>query len=485
VQAEWIEAGEVISNSERATASSVRTQYERLSIHDQSNLWAEAADTPMHIIAVLQLEPAPLVDVRGNLELAEICAGISRRLDRAPRLRQIVRPGGVLTGPPVWIDEVGFDLNRHVRAGTIPAPGDEAELLKVVAWIDQQRLDRSHALWQLWLLTGLSSGRVVMVLKLHHAIADGLAAVQLLASLFDSGADCRGDDSPVRPWQPQKPPGRWSLMRENAATKARKLTRGFGSIRRPVAAWRAGGTMFNALRFMLAHARRAPRCSINHPIGPHRRLAVFRIPVDDAKAIAHAHAGRVNDLVLALVAGGLRALLLQRGQSIDGLKLLTSVPVSMRHDSKLGNEVGAIIVALPIDAADDSDRLEAIVSATAAAKRAQSAAAGVMAFSLMARLGLAQLLSRHQRFVNLFITNVAGPPMPVYVLNGRLLDVIPVTPIAGNCTLGFAALSYDGCLTITAVADGDQVPDLDVVIRGMHASWAAQQSRRSGAEVAT
>jgi len=157
----------------------------------------------------------------------------------------------------------------------------------------------------------------------------------------------------------------------------------------------------------------------------------------------------------------------------------------MRHDSKLGNEVGAIIVALPIDAADDSDRLEAIVSAMAAAKRAQSAAAGVMAFSLMARLGLAQLLSRHQRFVNIFITNVAGPPMPVYVLNSRLLDVSPVTPIAGNCTVGFGVLSYDGCLTITAVADGDQVPDLDVVIRGMDASWAALQSRRSAAEVAT
>jgi diacylglycerol O-acyltransferase / wax synthase len=458
---------------------------DRLSIHDQSNLWAEAADTPMHIIAVLQLEPGRFVDAQRNLELAEIRRRISRRLDRAPRLRQVVRPGSVLTGPPVWIDEVGFDLDRHVRGGTIPAPGGEAELLQVVAWIDQQRLDRSHALWQLWLLTGLSSGRVVMVLKLHHAIADGLAAVQLMASLFDFSADGGGDDAPVHPWQPETPPGRWSLMRENAATKARRLTRGLDSIRRPVAVWRAWGTMLGAFRFMLAQARRAPRCSINQPIGPHRRMAVFRIPVDEAKTVAHASAGKVNDLLLALVAGGLRSLLLQRGESIDGLKLLTSVPVSMRHDSELGNEVGAIIVPLPIDAADASDRLEAIVSATEAAKRAQSPAAGVMAFSLMARLGLARLLSRHQRFVNLFITNVAGPPMPVYVLNGRLLDVIPVTPIAGNCTLGFGALSYDGCLTITAVADADQVPDLDVVIQGMHACWTALRSRRPAAEVAS
>lgn len=142
VQAEWIEAGEVISDSERARAISARTQYERLSIHDQSNMWAEAPDTPMHMIAVLQLEPAPHVDADGDPNLDEVRRRIARRMDRAPRLRQVVRPGSVLTGPPVWIDEVGFDLDRHVRAGTIPAPGDEAELLQVVSRIDEQLLDR-------------------------------------------------------------------------------------------------------------------------------------------------------------------------------------------------------------------------------------------------------------------------------------------------------------------------------------------------------
>jgi diacylglycerol O-acyltransferase / wax synthase len=385
----------------------------------------------------------------------------------------VVRPGSLLTGPPVWIDEVGFDLDRHVRAGTIPAPGGEGELLQMVAWIDEQRLDRSHALWQLWLLSGLSNRRVVIVLKLHHAIADGLAAVQLMASLFDFTADGGGDGTPAQPWQPETPPGRWRLTRENAAAKVGAFTRGLAKIGRPVEVRRAGGAMVHALGFVLTQGRRAPRCSINHPIGPHRRLAVMRIPLDEAKVVAHAHAGRVNDLLLTLVAGGLRALLLKRCEPIEGLTLLTSVPVSMRRDSKLGNEVGVIIVPLAIDAPDDTDRLEAVIAATVAAKHAQRAAEGMMGFSLMAKLGLARLLSRRQRFVNLFITNVAGPPIPVDVLSGRLLDVIPVMPIAGNCTLGFGALSYDGCLAITAVADADQVPDLDVVIEGMHRSWAA------------
>lgn len=472
-----LQAGRVKQRTPRA--------YERLSIHDQSNLWAEAADTPMHIMAVLQLEPEPFVGADGHLKLDEIHRRIARRMDQAPRLRQLVRRGSVLTGPPVWIDEVGFDLSRHVRAGTIPAPGGEAELLQVVAWIDEQLLDRSHPLWQLWLLTGLSNGRLVMVLKLHHAIADGLAAAQLMAALFDFTADGRGDDAPAGRWQPETPPGPWSLMRDNVASKARRLARGLALTRRPVDVWRAWGSTVSALRFMVAQASRAPRCSINRPIGPHRRLAVIRIPLDEAKRVAHAHGGKVNDLLLVLVAGGVRTLLLERGERIDGLELVASVPVSMRHDSKLGNEVGTMLVPLPIGAANAAERLEVVAAATAGAKRAQSAAAESMAFSLMARLGLARRLSRHQRFVNLFITNVPGPPMPVDVLSSRLFDIIPVTPIAGNCTLGFGALSYSGCLAIAAVADADQVPDVDVVMRGMQGSWEALRSQRPGVEVAS
>ena len=455
--------------------SQMGSRYDRLSIQDQNNFWVETPDTPMHIVAVLQLDSGPLVDGRGRLKLDDIRRRIARRLDRAPRLWQVVRPGSLLTGPPVWVDEVGFDLDRHVRVGTIPAPGGDAELLKVVAWIDEQRLNRSHVLWEVWFLTGLSNRRVVMVLKLHHAIADGLAAVQLMASLFDFTADGGGDDAQAQPWKPEAPPGRWNLMRDNAAAKVA----GLGSV---LTAMR---TTPRALRLVLAQATQAPRSSINQPIGPHRRLAVIRIPLDEAKAAVHAHGGRVNDLLLAVVAAGLRALLLNRGESIDGLRLLTSVPVSTRHDSKLGNEVGVMVVPLAIDADDAGTRLDAIVRDTRAAKQEQSAVVGMMGWSLMARTGLAQLVSRRQRFVNLFVTNIAGPPVPVYVLGARLLDVYPVTPIAGNCTLGFAALSYNGCLAITAVADADRVPDLDAVIQGMQSGWAALKSRPPVAEIAS
>ena len=465
----------------KLSKGAMRSAYERLSIQDQGNLCAESADTPMHMLAVLQVEPGPFLDVRGRLKEVEIRRRIGRRLARAPRLRQVVRPGSLLTGPPVWVDEVGFDLDWHVRVGSIPAPGGEDELLEVVARIDEQRLDRSHALWQLSLLSGLSNGRLVLVLKLHHVIADGLAAVQLMAPLFDFTVGGDGEDDPAQPRQPKTVLETWNLIRDNGVAKVGGFARALAAIGRPVALWHAAGTTAHALRLTMAQARQAPRSSINQPIGSGRRLAVIRIPLDEAKAVAHAHGSRVNDLLLSLIAGGMRALLLKRAESIDGLKLLTSVPVSMRHDAKLGNEVGVIIVPLAIEAADPAARLEAVVRATGAAKHAQNAAAGMMAWSLMARMGIARLLSRRQRFVNLFITNVAGPPMPVYVLGARLLDVIPVVPIAGNCTLGFAALSYNGCLAVTAVADADRVPDLDVVVEGMQESWAALKHKRAAA----
>jgi diacylglycerol O-acyltransferase len=451
----------------------MKRAYDRLSIQDLNNLWADSTDTPMHMMAVLRLEQEPLVDESGALKLGEIRDRIARRLERAPRLRQVIRPGNLLIGPPVWIDEVGFDLDRHVRAASIPAPGGEMELLEVVARIDQQRLDRSHAPWEIWFITGLSDGRVALVLKLHHVIADGLPAVQLMGSLFEFNADGDGEEAPTRPWRPNPPPDRSELIRDNAATKAGEFARALASLRRPLAIWRAAMTTARTLGFAVAQATRAPRSSINQPIGARRRLAVVRIPLDAAKAVAHAQGGKVNDLVLALVASSLRALLLKRGESVDGLGLLASVPVSLRHDSQLGNEVGAIIVRLAVDAADPRARLQATMRATESAKHSQSPTAGTMAWSVMARTGLVRALSRRQRFVNVFVTNVAGPPVPVYVLNARLLDVIPVTPIAGNCTLSFAALSYNGCLAITAVADADHVPDLDVVIEAMAGTWVA------------
>ncbi len=447
------------------------SRYDRLSMADQNHLLGEAEHTPFHVIAVLQLEPGPLLDGDGRLRLEQIRTRIGRRLARAPRLRQIVHPGGPLTGPPFWIDDRQFNVARHVHAGSVPAPGTEAELLDVVANLGRQRLDRSHPLWEIRLLTGLASGRVALVLKLHHVIADGLAAIQLMASLFDF--DAEADDPPAAPGPLEAQPRRWDLMTDNIAGKAVGVARAIGALRRPAAVWRSAALAGRGAWDAFAFAGRAPRSSLNQPVGGERRLAVSRFPLDEIKAIAHAHGGKVNDVFLTLVTGGLRALLIDRGEPVGEGSLLVSVPVSLRHDNGLGNEVGMIIVSLPTGEPDAGAQLDRIVDATRRAKREQVPAVGTVLASLTARMGLFQAISRHQRFVNLFVTNVAGPPMPVYVLGARLLDVVPVTSLAGNCPLGFAALSYDGWLAVTIIADADHVPNLEAVRQGVRSGWAA------------
>lgn len=452
----------------------MKSAYDRLSILDQNNLWVETPDTPMHVIAVLQVAAPPFLDESGQLKLGTIRRQVDRRLAGAPRLRQIVMPGSLLTGPPIWVDERGFDIRRHVRAASVPAPGTEEELLDVVARIDEQRLDRSHALWEFWLLTGLANGRIAIVFKLHHVIADGLAAVTLMAALFDFRAAGTVQQLPSVPdWKPQLLPRRADLIRDNLAGKLTGVRGLVGGAIRPAGWWGTIVSMPRSLRFIAGQARGAPRTSLNRPIGPRRRLGIVRVPLADVKAVAHAHSGKVNDVFLSLVAAGVRALLVQRHESVEGLTMMASVPVSMRHDVKLGNEVGTIIVALPIGQPDVSRRLAGVIQAARAAKREQSAARGMAFFSAIARSRLSGWLGRHQRFVNVFATNVAGPPVPIDVLGARVLDIIPVTPIAGNCTLAFGAFSYNGCLAITAVADAEQVTDLNVVLQGMQRDWSA------------
>lgn len=451
----------------------MKSAFDRLSVQDQNNLWVETSDEPMHIMAVLQVEPEPFLDDRGQLKLGAIRRQVDRRLAGTPRLRQVVLPGSLLTGPPIWADDRGFDIRRHVHAALIPAPGTENELLDVVAAIDEHRLDRSHALWELWVLTGLANNRIAMVFKLHHAIADGLAAIALIASLFDFPSAARADHPSIPAWSPQLPPGRADLIRDNLAGKLAVLRRLVSGSIRPAGVWQAIGRFPRWLQFVVRQSRRAPRTSLNRPIGSRRRIGVVRLSLDDVKAVAHAHGGRVNDLLLTVIAGGLRSLLMHRHESLRGLELMAGVAVSMRHDTRLGNQVGTMIVGLPVHEPDAVRRLGAVIEGTQAAKLEQSPGGGMMIFSALARSGLSRWFDRRQRFLNVLTTNVAGPPVPIAVLGGRVLDIIPVTPIAGNCTLGFGAFSYDGCLAITVVADAEQVCDLNVVLHGMERDWLA------------
>jgi hypothetical protein len=224
---------------------------------------------------------------------------------------------------------------------------------------------------------------------------------------------------------------------------------------------------------MIEAGRGAPRLSINRPVTGDRHLRTIRLDLDTVKAAAHAQGAKVNDVVLDLVAGGLHELLDWRGEPVAGVCVHASVAVSLRGPdvpARTGNQVGSRLVALPLDA-HASDRLDQIASATRRARAEQRAASAAGFMMLLARAGLTPAVTRHQHLVNVFVSNMAGPTIPLYLMGAEVLEAIAITPIAGNVGLSFGALSYAGKLTITVAADSTQAADVDVLLAGMERAW--------------
>ena len=223
---------------------------------------------------------------------------------------------------------------------------------------------------------------------------------------------------------------------------------------------------------MLAEGR-APRTSLNRPVGAERRLAIIRGRLDLTKQIAHAHHAKVNDVVLAAVAGGLRELLASRGEDVEGLVQRAMVTISLHEEQPWeaqGNRPGWMMVPLPLGEPDPVRRLELIAAETAARKHKARPEAGSGVFRFVAGQRVWYRLFPRQRSVNLVVTNAPGPPVPLYLAGARLLELFPMMPTMGNLTLVVAVLSYDGQLNFTAAADGDRCPDVEVFVQGVRSA---------------
>ena len=263
---------------------------ERLSTLDVSNLRVEDRGLPMHVAALVILGGAAS---GAGLDLDTVRTVIGQRLHLAPRLRQVLyRPRRGL-GPPVWVDAAGFDIRDHVRARPVPAPGDEAVLLQVCAELNAGRMDRSRPLWQVWLLTGLAGGRAGLFIRLHHVVADGIAALALLGALFDPDPAAPAAAAPA--WAPEPVPAARELAADELRRSARALARAASRVRHPSAvAARLAGLARQAGQ--LARDGPAPRVSLNVPVSGHHRLLLVRADLERARAAAHACGGTIMTL---------------------------------------------------------------------------------------------------------------------------------------------------------------------------------------------
>jgi diacylglycerol O-acyltransferase len=451
---------------------------ERLSPLDVANLRVEERGLPMHVAALLILEPASPATPPGLDGLREMVAG---RLNLVPRLRQVLYWPQDGLGPPVWTDCADFDVREHVLARPVPGPGDEAALLRVCAQLNGPRLDRSRPLWQLWLLTGLADGSCALLIQLHHVVADGTAALAMLGTLLGPGPPIPVPGNPG--WAPSSAPTVAELAGDRLRRTRLTVTRAVRRARHPaILATRLGELARQARQ--LAKEGRAPRLSLNVPVGRRRRLLLVRADLEGARSAAHAQGGTVNDVVLAAVAGGVRRLLQARGELTSRLIVKASVAVSIRDPGPVGspgNQVGVMIVPLPAGESSAAACLAQITQATRERKRRRP-------YQPSARLlqrWMVRAMSR-QRVVNLLVSNLPGPSTRLSCAGLGVREMFQFGVVQGNVPLSAGVLSYAGQLNIGIVGDPDAVPDLPEFAAGVSATLgqlgALDRARRPAAD---
>jgi diacylglycerol O-acyltransferase len=463
---------------------------DRLAAIDESYLVAESPTAPLHVASLGVFEPGQMCDADGRLRLDAIRRRIEGRLDLLPRMRQRLAEVPFGVHRPVWVDDPCFDIARHVDTVELGSPNDEAGLLRLVEDLIMQPLDRAQPLWHLRFVTGLEGGRVALVERAHHAMVDGVSGVDVSLTLLDTTPDAPAD-SPI-PWRPRATPTPRALLRDGLAELVSApvdvATRAAGAVRHPSRTAGFASRLAAAVRAMRGEGVRAPKCSLNGPLGMHRELHLVRERLADVKAVGARYGGTVNDVVLAAVTTGLRELFLARGEVMKSDRHVTAlVPVSVRDTTEsmaLGNRVGGLLASLPVGIGDPGARLRTIAATTARLKASGEAATADQLFRAIDLLPppVARSLAgglEHQPLVNMVVTNIPGPSFPLYALGGRMVEAFPIVPLGANMTLEVAVLSYDGALNLCVTADRKACPDARVFADGiahgferLHASWA-------------
>lgn len=440
---------------------------DRLSPLDASFLFAEQDTAAMTVGAVMTFDPPDDFDIDGLVAL------IGRRLGLVPRYRQKVREVPGRLGLPVWVDDADFDLDYHVRRSALAAPGTEEVLRELVGRLLSRRLDLSRPLWEIYLVEGLADGRLAVVTKTHHAMVDGLASMDVGAMLLDLTPVPR--DTPADSWEPAREP--WavelaaSAVLENLRRPGMVAGRVLGDVGHAVSALRR--TTDAVLDTGRSAAGTRPVHPLNAATGAQRRYGTARLPLAEHRAVRKVHGGTVNDVVLAVVAGGLRRWMITRGEPLtSGTVVRALVPVSVRARSggAAGNSISAYFVDLPVAEEDPVARLTAVRGAMEAHKRGGRA---VGAARLVGLVGLAppivhslgaRLAGQYSsRLYNVLVTNVPGPPRPLWAMGARMQDMFPVVPLGGGQAVAIGVTSYDGAMHYGLTADRDALPDVDVL----------------------
>lgn len=437
----------------------------RLSAMDSSFLRVESDTAHMHVGWFSALELPEGVD---TLDTAEMAARIAGRLHLSPRFRQRVVPVPLRAGEPVWRDDPGFQLTNHVSV--LPGRLDDDGMRRATNAFFARPLRRDRPLWEIVLVPQLTGGRAAVLGKIHHAMADGIAAVEIGMLLFDVSPDAERP-APSQ-WSPghTEGPARLALSAvADTALEQFRATRKLVALgRSPARTIRIADTLRRAA-FSLADdtLRRAPESYLNPEIGPGRALVTHRFELDRLLRLKEAKQVKLNDIVLAASAGALRRFARERGE--EPVDLRAMVPVNIRSgdgDAVSGNRITFGFVELPISSARPSQRLARVVAAMGALKADGRIEGSAL---LISGLGMcpdpikerAARLAASHRLYNLTISNIPGPRIPLYAAGARVKSIYPVIPIPDRHALSIGVMTYDRGAHFCCYADPHALPGVE------------------------
>jgi diacylglycerol O-acyltransferase len=463
---------------------------DRLSSFDTSFLANEKDNAHMAIGAVLVFDGSPPTQ-------GEFLAQIRSRLHQLPRLRQRLLTPPLGLGTPFWVDDETFDVRRHVDRMTLPSPGTDAEMRALAGELLAPPLDRRKPLWELTLVDGFAEDRFAIVYKTHHAMADGISAVDIGMLLFDVAPDATSP-GPEEPWRPHRMPS-------HAGLGVRAATGVLATLRR-LARWltraaqdpgdasrRAGDGVAGLWEVTFNLLRAAPRVPINpRGVGPRREFAWATFDLPEFKRIKNALGGTVNDVSLAVATGALRSYFVEREVDVDGLELKALVPVSIRtvdEHGELGNKLTAMRGPLPVGLGDPAERL-ALISTAMDDLKASKQPLGAEAiwglndwfrdFAPPVLLAPTAAINFSTRLFNLLVTNFPGPQIPFYALGRELTAIHPVGFLARRHGLAIAILSYNGRVSFGLLADPDSAPGAERLATHLESAVAELSAAADG-----
>ena len=443
---------------------------QRLSGLDASFLYLESAQQPLHVCSIVELDTSTMP---GGYTFDRLKDEFSLRIKGLPMFREKIVDSPFNLDHPVWVEDPDFDIDRHVHRIGLPAPGGRQELAQICGHIASIQLDRSRPLWETWVIEGVagtdasSGGRLAVMTKVHHAGVDGVSGANLMSVLCSTEPDAPPPD-------PVDGPGGVNQLELAASGLIRFATRPLQLAK--VVPLTVASIVETVRRGVSGQAMtapfRAPQTAFNAKVTGHRNIAYAQLDLEDIKTVKNRFSVKVNDVVMALVAGVLRRYLIDRGELPDE-PLVAMVPVSVRDksDREGRNQVSGLFSRLETHIEDPAERLRSIAKANSTAKEHSSAIAATLLqdwsqFAAPAVFGIAMRvysstgLTEARPVHNLVISNVPGPQVPLYFLGAEVKAMYPLGPIFHGAGLNITVMSLNGKLDVGIISCPELLPDL-------------------------